>query len=90
MADPAEVAALPPTQAFQAASPETTLDKFCWKRPPYEYEYAKLPIDILAGNDWLRPAIENLTPLTEIRQRFLTECAEFEPIRRACMLYPSA
>lgn len=90
MADPAEVAALPPSEAFQAASPETTLAKFCWKRPPYEYEYDTLPMDILGGGTWLREAIEGMTPLLEIRQRFLAECAEFEPTRKACLLYPSA
>ncbi len=62
--------------------------EFEWKAPPYEYEYEKLPIDILAGNAWLRPAIEELRPLNEIRQRFLAECASFESIRRECLLYP--
>lgn len=30
--------------------PDLTL----WKNPPYEYEYEKLPIDILSGNEFLR------------------------------------
>ena len=29
-------------------------DQFQWKPPPYEYEYDKLPIDILLGNGWYR------------------------------------
>jgi uncharacterized protein YbbC (DUF1343 family) len=29
-------------------------DEFKWKEPPYEYEYKKLPIDILLGNGWYR------------------------------------
>jgi uncharacterized protein YbbC (DUF1343 family) len=81
IADPAEVAALPPTEVFQAASPETGLNRFCWKRPPYEYEHRRMPIDILAGNDWLRPAIETLLPLPEIAARIDEECAEFASIR---------
>ncbi|HSQ41839.1 MAG TPA: DUF1343 domain-containing protein [Fibrobacteraceae bacterium] len=28
--------------------------EFQWKAPPYEYEYQKLPIDILLGNSWYR------------------------------------
>jgi len=29
-------------------------DQFAWKQPPYEYEYHKLPIDILLGNSHFR------------------------------------
>jgi len=60
---------------------------FRWKQPPYEYEYHKLPIDILAGNSWLREAIENLTPLEAIEERMQQETAEFEEIRRQYLLY---
>lgn len=31
----------------------------CWKEPPYEYEYEKLPIDILSGSEELRRAVED-------------------------------
>lgn len=87
MADPAEVGALPETEAFMAASPETTLSKFCWKRPPYEYEYRRRPIDILCGNDWLADEIDNLSPLTQIRERMRAECDEFAPSREAALIY---
>jgi uncharacterized protein YbbC (DUF1343 family) len=33
-------------------------DAFEWKLPPYEYEYQKMPIDILNGTDILRQWIE--------------------------------
>jgi len=61
--------------------------QFRWNPPPYEYETIKLPIDILAGNAWLHPAIENLSPLSQIRERFFAECAKFEPQRRAHLKY---
>jgi uncharacterized protein YbbC (DUF1343 family) len=64
-------------------------DDFRWNDPPYEYETVKLPIDILAGNDWLRPAIDAGTHLNEIRERFLHESHEFELLRREAMLYPA-
>jgi uncharacterized protein YbbC (DUF1343 family) len=64
-------------------------NEFGWKAPPYEYELVRLPIDILAGNKWLRNEIENLTPLNQIREQFLRECYEFEPERKSCLLYPS-
>src|SRR6185436_15413053 len=34
--------------------------EFGWKSPPYEYEFEKRPIDILAGNGWLANAIDEL------------------------------
>jgi uncharacterized protein YbbC (DUF1343 family) len=33
-------------------------DDFQWKQPPYEYEYEKLPIDILNGTDTIRKWVE--------------------------------
>jgi uncharacterized protein YbbC (DUF1343 family) len=60
---------------------------FAWKMPPYEYELKLMPIDILAGNDWLRSAIETDLPLDQIRARFLSEVESFEPRRREALLY---
>ncbi len=62
--------------------------QFNWNPPPYEYEYLKLPIDILNGNVWLREAIEKQVPLNEIRDRFQEECRSFESVRRESLLYP--
>ena len=33
-------------------------DDFAWKQPPYEYEFEKMPIDILAGGPDLRKGID--------------------------------
>ena len=63
---------------------------FKWLVPPYEYEHEKRPIDILAGNDWLAPAIESLEPLDRIEGRFADECAPFLPHREAQLLYTTA
>ena len=63
-------------------------DQLAWNPPPYEYEAEKLPIDILAGNGWLRPGIDELISLKDIRERMLFECAEFEPTRTRALLYP--
>ncbi|HFE62953.1 MAG TPA: DUF1343 domain-containing protein, partial [Caldithrix sp.] len=61
--------------------------KFEWKQPPYEYEYQKLPFDILAGNTWLREAIIGLNPLDKIREQFREEVRQFEPTRREYLIY---
>lgn len=75
-------------ERFVATAVECDLDGFAWKRPPYEYEALKMPIDILAGNEWLRGECEKLTPLSELRERFRASCVGFEPTRRAALLYP--
>ncbi|MBS1720914.1 MAG: DUF1343 domain-containing protein [Armatimonadetes bacterium] len=62
-------------------------DKLVWRDGPYEYEYQKRPIDILAGDTWFTEAVDNLWPLAQVKERFLAECAEFEPTRQACLLY---
>jgi uncharacterized protein YbbC (DUF1343 family) len=60
---------------------------FEWKAPPYEYEYEKMPIDILAGNSWLRVAMDGLTSLNQIRQRFVEECGDYLPLKAEAELY---
>jgi len=55
-------------ETFVANSAETALPGFAWKMPPYEYEFEKMPIDILLGNGWLRPKIESLQPWTSIQE----------------------
>ncbi len=46
---------------------------FQWKNPPYEYEYHKLPFDILVGNDWLRPMLEAGETLKAMEERWQAE-----------------
>ncbi len=61
--------------------------KLQWNPPPYEYEAVKLPIDILCGNGWLRPAIDDLVPLDRISERFRAENEAFHPLREAALFY---
>ena len=62
-------------------------EKFAWKQPPYEYEYEKMPFDILAGNDWLRKMIEELQPLNTMEERWVEESNTFKKIRQQFLLY---
>jgi len=52
-------------------------DQFAWNLPPYEYEYEKMPIDILAGTDRLRRDIENKVPLDHMEAWWREECSAF-------------
>jgi uncharacterized protein YbbC (DUF1343 family) len=33
-------------------------DGFQWKQPPYEYEYIKMPVDLVNGTDRIRAWVE--------------------------------
>ncbi|MBI5706587.1 MAG: DUF1343 domain-containing protein [Armatimonadetes bacterium] len=71
--------------ALQACLRQWPKGSSFWRKPPYEYEFEKLPFDILAGNAWLREAIEAQTPLIEITERMRAECAAFEPQRQRAL-----
>ena len=62
-------------------------DFFEWKSPPYEYEYEKLPIDLILGNSALRQAIQGGEELSGIKKLWLKEYKGFEELRRPYLLY---
>lgn len=60
---------------------------FQWKQPPYEYEYEKMPVDLINGNDRLRLWVQqngSLEQLTEIEE---TGRDEFLEKRKDVLLY---
>jgi uncharacterized protein YbbC (DUF1343 family) len=61
--------------------------RFRWRRPPYEYEYRRLPIDILCGTDVIRRAIERRRPLREIERSWQAGLTTFRRRRAAVTLY---
>ena len=67
----------------QALYPES----FEWRKPPYEYESEKLPIDILCGGAEIRGAIERNTPLDEVRQSWQENVGYFLRQRKPYLLY---
>jgi len=72
---------LPCDEKFIAGSAECALPGFAWRRPPYEYVYDRMPIDILAGSDWYRYAVTNLSDLSEILSSTKEEMEEFCTLR---------
>jgi len=60
---------------------------FRWRRPPYEFERRKLPIDILLGTDGVRRAIERGRPLREIEGAWGDELARWKRRRADTLLY---
>jgi uncharacterized protein YbbC (DUF1343 family) len=61
--------------------------RFAWKKPPYEYEYEKTPIDIMWGSDRLRTAIDAGATADEIADGWRDEVAEFGKLREGYLLY---
>jgi uncharacterized protein YbbC (DUF1343 family) len=63
-------------------------EHFSWKKPPYEYETEKMPIDILAGTERLRRDIEKREALDKMEEWWQKECSEFnQNIRKKFLLY---
>ncbi len=61
---------------------------FEWKKPPYEYENQKLPIDILAGTDKIRKEIEAGEKLESMEERWRDECNDFnKTLRKQYLIY---
>lgn len=70
-------------EQFRAEAPES----FAWRSPPYEYEYEKTPIDILAGSAGLRRQIEAGTPASVIAASWEAGAQGFACDRRAFLMY---
>ena len=52
-------------------------DRFQWKSPPYEYEWEKLPFDLIIGSSVLRRQLENLEDMADIEKGWTDELAEY-------------
>jgi uncharacterized protein YbbC (DUF1343 family) len=60
---------------------------FKWRQPPYEYEYGKLPIEILCGGPEVPRQIEQAVPPEQVRASWQTELARFLDRRAHYLLY---
>jgi uncharacterized protein YbbC (DUF1343 family) len=52
--------------AFYQAIYQTRPDRFAYKQPPYEYEYKRLPMDLILGDRQVRVQIEAGTQVMDI------------------------
>lgn len=62
-------------------------DQFQWKQPPYEYEWKKLPIDLINGTDVMRHWIEKRGSLSELVDREKKDLQNFAITRKPYLLY---
>ncbi len=61
---------------------------FQWKQPPYEYEFNKLPIDLIIGNPEIRKRIESFETIEDIAASWQKELESFEYLRQKYLMYP--
>ena len=73
--------------ALMSVARELAPESFEWRTPPYEYEYEKLPIEILCGNYDLPKQIWNRDSLNEIREGWQEDVSEFLRRRSPYLLY---
>ncbi len=65
-------------------------DQFRWLPPPYEYEYVKLPIDILFGDGTTREALEAGRDIGEIEESWKPGLSAYREKMASCLLYVDA
>ena len=62
-------------------------DRFEWSRPPYEYEYQKMPIDLILGNPDIRRRLEQLEPIESLVASWQADLETFQDLSRTYYLY---
>jgi uncharacterized protein YbbC (DUF1343 family) len=62
-------------------------DQFKWKSPPYEYEYERMPIDLILGDDAIRESLTGGISMGEMIEQWSDELAAFDALRRKYFLY---
>lgn len=61
--------------------------QFTYKEPPYEYEYEKLPLDMILGSRALREALAAGESVADLEEGWQEELAGFDSLRRNFFLY---
>jgi len=62
-------------------------DAFEWKKPPYEYEYDRWPIDLLIGDQRLRYRLERFESIHEIEASWQKDLNQFKAASKNYYLY---
>jgi len=64
-------------------------NEFQWKLPPYEYEFEKMPIDLIIGSQNIRKKIENNYNIDELEKSWQSELTFFKEQSKQYYLYPN-
>ncbi len=74
--------------ALLAAMARLYPDTFAWRPPPYEYEYERLPTDLLIGDTEIRRAVGSGRDPRELEPLWEEELSRFMERRKPFLLYP--
>ncbi len=66
---------------------EAYRDEFTWRQPPYEYDFRRLPIDLIFGDSSVRIALEAGTDIDEVLGRSSKELGRFLESRKPYLIY---
>ena len=66
---------------------ETYPGEFAWRNPPYEYEFERLPIDLILGDSSIRIALEEGKGSRELIDGCSEELQRFLALRKPFLLY---
>ncbi len=61
--------------------------EFSYKEPPYEYEYERLPMDLILGDNRIRQDLERGLPIQEMELSWQAGLQEFRAMRTKYLLY---
>ncbi len=61
--------------------------EFKWKQPPYEYEFDKMPIDLILGDGSIRNRIEVFNEVNEIEASWEKSIEKFKSLCKKILLY---
>lgn len=70
------------------AAIRTSGDAFQWKPPPYEYEFERLPMDLILGDRRVRERVAAGDPVAEIAADWASGLERFRRTARSFWLYP--
>ena len=70
-------------QAIMTLYPE----QFAYKQPPYEYEFERLPMDLILGSRQARQGLEQGVPVAELEQDWQEELGTYQDRCRSVLLY---
>lgn len=62
-------------------------EQFAWKQPPYEYEYERLPIDLILGDQAIREGLERGLTADEVLETRADGLRDFQVKRTDVLLY---
>ncbi|MCJ7600301.1 MAG: DUF1343 domain-containing protein, partial [Desulfobulbaceae bacterium] len=70
-------------QAFMKLYPED----FAFKSPPYEYEFEKMPIDLILGSQQVRKALTDGVEILDLEESWQDDLRQFNDARQKYFLY---